>query len=55
LTKLKEENGIYRGRVIYTIADYGDALSIYTNARIKRAPISIMAVALRVNEKSACH
>jgi hypothetical protein len=57
LTKLKEENGIYRGRVIYAFADYGaiNALSIYSNARIERVPISISAVSLPVNEKSACH
>jgi hypothetical protein len=57
LTKLKEENGIYRGRVIYAFAECGaiNALSIYTNARIERVSISISAVALPVNEKSACH
>ncbi len=57
MTKLKEENGIYRGRVIYAFADYGaiNALSIYSNARIERVPISISAVSLPVNEKSACH
>jgi hypothetical protein len=57
LTKLKEENGINRGKVIYAFAGYRaiDALSIYTNARIERVPISISAVELCVNEKSACH
>jgi hypothetical protein len=56
LTKLKEENGIYKGRVIYAFADCGaiNALSIYINARTERAPISISAIALPVNEKSAC-